>query len=211
MEVLLLQHYTTHFLHHIHATGHFKLLQYWFKDIQTYVFIVILWICPVRSICCSSTNNMATRDPVGSMRWKSNFGSGGEYRPKFIYCVDRKQPQIHEIWTFREYGVTHEVFLTAQVYVGAGFVSEFSTNDLTTSWRRVPMFGTNSINGSFDWLGIYDFLWNDGLPWALNILAPYASWGYRGSIINQNWGSGYGGNYGSVSVLSNRPTCVLLI
>ena len=39
------------------------------------------------------------------------------------------------------------------------------------------MFGRKSINGSVEWLGVPSFLSNDGLPWTLNILAPYADWG----------------------------------
>ena len=61
-----------------------------------------------------------------------------------------------------------------RVDVGAGFVGEFSNNYLTTSWQRVPMFGRNSINGSVKWLGVIELLRNDGPPWNLNILAPYA-------------------------------------
>ena len=35
------------------------------------------------------------------------------------------------------------------------------------------------INGSVEWIGVPDFLRNDGLPWTLNLLAPYDNWGYK--------------------------------
>ena len=62
------------------------------------------------------------------------------------------------------------------------------------------MFGSNSINGSVEWLGVPDFLKNYGLPWTLNILAPYTNWGDIGSITSLNLGSGSGGHSEGVSV-----------
>ena len=56
---------------------------------------------------------MTTGGAVGSMRRQSNYGSGGEDRPEFIRCVDRRQPQTHEVLTYREDGVTPEVYPTA--------------------------------------------------------------------------------------------------
>ena len=111
------------------------------------------------------------------MRCRANFGSGGEYGTKFFRCVDGRQPQIHEVWTFAEDGVTREVHLTARVDVSAGFVGEFDSDYLTPSWRRVPMFGRIYINGSVEWLGVPDFLRNDELTWTLNLLDPYANRG----------------------------------
>ena len=55
------------------------------------------------------------------------------------------------------------------------------------------MFGRNSINGSVKWIGVPNFLRNDGPPWTLNILAPDANLGERGYSTNQNRGSGSGG------------------
>ena len=107
---------------------------------------------------------MAMWEPVGSMRCRSNSGSGGEDGRKIIYCVDGRQPGIHEVWTSAEDSVTHEVHLTARVDAGAESVGLFSTDYLTTTWRRVPMFGKNSINGSVNWLIVPDFLRNYGPP-----------------------------------------------
>ena len=120
---------------------------------------------------------MATRDPFGSMHCQDNSDSGGKDGPEFIRCVDGRQPQIYEVWTFSEDCVTREVHPTARIDVGDGLVGEFATDYLTPSWSRVPMFGRNYINGSVEWLGVPDFLRNYGPHWTLNLLAPYANWG----------------------------------
>ena len=33
------------------------------------------------------------------------------------------------------------------------------------------------MNGSVEWLGVPNFLRNDGPPWTLNLLAYYDNWG----------------------------------
>ena len=136
---------------------------------------------------------MARRDTVGSNRWPSNADSDNEDRPQLILCVDRLQPQIHEVWTFGDDGVTHEVHPTARIDVSTGFFGELATNYLTPSWRRFPMFGRIPINGSVKILGVPDFLWNDRMPWNLNLLDPYDGWGCRVCSTNQNWVSQSGG------------------
>ena len=65
---------------------------------------------------------MAGRELVGSIHRRSDYGGGNEDGPEFIRCVDRREPQIHEVWTFGEDGVMREVLPTAQVDVGTGFV-----------------------------------------------------------------------------------------
>ena len=62
---------------------------------------------------------VATQDPVGSMRWLAKSGSGYEDGPKFICCVYRQQPHIHEVWNFCADGVTSKVHMTEQVDVSA--------------------------------------------------------------------------------------------
>ena len=74
------------------------------------------------------------------MRCRANSGYRGEAGPEFICYVKRRHPQIHEFWTFGEDGVTHEVHPTARLDVGVEFFGEFDTDNLTTNWRRVPMF-----------------------------------------------------------------------
>ena len=100
--------------------------------------------------------------------------------------MDGQEHQIHEVWNFGEDGVTREVHPTAQVDIGYGFVGEFATNDLTPSCSKVPMFGRNSINGSFQWLGSPNPLSTDGTPWTDNILAPSPAWGIGGTATNLN-------------------------
>ena len=96
-----------------------------------------------------------------------------------------------------------EVHPTAHVYVNAGFVGEFVTDCLTPSWRRIPMFGVNSINGSVQWLGVPDFLWTDRPPWAGNLMDPSPSWVNGVTTTNPNWGSQPGGPNGSFAVPSS--------
>ena len=45
--------------------------------------------------------------------------------------MDVREPQVREVWTFGEDGVTPKVHPTARVDVGAGFVVKFATNYLT--------------------------------------------------------------------------------
>ena len=71
------------------------------------------------------------------------------------------------------------------------------------------MFGRNYINGSVEWIGFPNLLRNDGPPWTLNILAPYANLGDIQSSTSTHWGSGSEGHCGSVSISWNCPTCVL--
>ena len=71
------------------------------------------------------------------------------------------------------------------------FVGEFfATNYLTPTWRRIPMFGSISINASVEWLGVPNFLRNDGPPWNLSLLIPNSNWGDRGSSTSHNLVSG---------------------
>ena len=139
--------------------------------------IVVLCLCSAHSIRCIFTNKVARRDPVKAIHRPSDYGSGDKDRPEFIRCVDRQHPEIHEVWTFREDCVTREGHPNARIDVGA-FIGEcFASNFLTPSWRRIPRFGSNYINESAKWLGITNFLRNDGTRWTLNFLAPYANWG----------------------------------
>ena len=73
------------------------------------------------------------------------------------------------------------------------------------------MFGRKLINGSFERMGVPDFLRADGPPWTVNLLLPYADWGRRGPSTNQKFSSGSGGFSDSVHINWNRPDCDLPI
>ena len=150
-------------------------------------------------------------EPVRALFRPSDSGCGYDDGLQFIHCVDKRQPEIHEVWTFGEDGVTPEVHLTARADVVAFVGDYFSTYSLAPTWRRVPMFGRKSINGSIEWLGVSVFLRNDGPPWTLNILAPYSDWGGRGSSTSQNLSTGYGGYSDSVSIDWDWPVRFLPI
>ena len=173
--------------------------------------IVLLWPCPAHSNFCNFTNNMARREPVGSIGQTSDYSSGDAEGPNFIWCVDGREPPIHEVLAFGDNGVTREVHPTAWVDVGAGVVREFASYYLTESGRRIPIFGRISINGSVEYFGISDFYRTGGPFWIDNLLATHYSWGDGGITINHNWGSQPEGPSGNVAVLSNRPICVLLV
>ena len=146
---------------------------------------------------------MPRQESVGTIRRPPDSGSEDKVRTKFIHFVDGQQPKIHEVWNFGEDGVTPKVHLTARVYV-CTFVGEyFANNDLTLTWHMSPFFGRKSINGSVEWLGIRDFLRNDGPPWTLNLPAPSVNWGDRGSSTSLNLCSGSGGYSESVSINCN--------
>ena len=152
---------------------------------------------------------MARREPVGYIRQPYNSSSGDEYRPEFIQCVDGREPQIHEVWNFGEDGATREVHSKSQVDVRAGFVGKFATDYLTPSWRRIPMFGLNSINGIFQWLGVTDLPRTDGPPMTDDLLAPGPSWGDGGTTTNTNGGSEPGGPYVRVAIPWSRLVRVI--
>ena len=75
----------------------------------TLQIIVVLCIRTDHSICCRFAYIMARRELVRATRPPSNSCGGDEDGPKFIRCVDRRQPKFHEVWTFGEDGVTREV------------------------------------------------------------------------------------------------------
>ena len=152
---------------------------------------------------------MSRRELVGAIHWTSDSGSGDDEVPEFIYCVDGRQLEIHEVCTFEEDGVTRKVHPNARVDVAA-FIGEcFATNYLAPTWRRIHMFGRNSINGRVKWPGVPNSLKNYEPPWNLNLLAPCANWGDRGSSTSPNWVSGSGENPDGVFISCNQPACVL--
>ena len=171
--------------------------------------IFLLWPGPARYSQCDFTNNMASREPVGSIDWHSDSGSGNAEVPKFIWCTDGWEPQIREVWGFGEYDVTREVHLTVRVDVGTGVIGEFSPDYFTETWLRVPMFGRISINRSAELFGVPDFHRTGGPFWDDNLLVVRSSWGDGGTTTHQNWGSKPGGPYGSVAVPWNCPVHVL--
>ena len=129
---------------------------------------------------------MTRRKPVGPICWPSDSGSWDEEGPKFIRCVDRRDPYIQKVWTFGEDSGMHEVHMTARVDFNTGFVGEFATDYLNPSWRRVSVFGVNPIYGRVQYLGVPFLMMTYGHPWTNNILDPSPSWGTGGTATNTN-------------------------
>ena len=71
--------------------------------------IVLLWPRPAHSIRCNFTNNMSGSYPVGFIDAASYSVNGDAEGPEFIWCMDRREPQVREVWTFGEDGVMREV------------------------------------------------------------------------------------------------------
>ena len=152
---------------------------------------------------------MVSQDPVVSIGWPSDSGSGDAEGPKFIRCVDGREPQIHEVWAFVDDGVTREVHPNVRVDFYAGVVGEFLSDYLTESGCRIPIIRRISINGSVEYLGVPGFHRTGGTFWAANLLAPRSSWGDSGTTTNQNCGSQPWVPSGSVAVPWNHPIFVL--
>ena len=61
------------------------------------------------------------------------------------------------------------------------------------------------MNGSYEWMGVPDFLRTDGDPWTANILDTYVDWRREGTSTSQKLSSGTGGYSDSVNINWNRP------
>ena len=143
---------------------------------------------------------MPRRDPVGVIHQPFKYGTGADDGLEFIRCNGGQKPEIHEVWTFGDNGITPEVHTFVRVDVSAFIGDCFGTDYLTENGRRVPIFGRKSINGSIEWIGVPSFLRNDGPPWGENILCPSPRWGVRGNFENCALESQPDGCYGGVDV-----------
>ena len=81
---------------------------------------------------------MPRRKPVGVIRQPSNSGSGADDRLEFIRCVGGREPQIHELWTFAEDGITCKVHPFARAEVGDFYGDCFHTYYMTEE-RCTPL------------------------------------------------------------------------
>ena len=57
---------------------------------------------------------------MGSIRWPSNYSSGGTEGVEFIQFVDSQDPQTHKIWRLSFDGVPREVHPTARIDIAMG-------------------------------------------------------------------------------------------
>ena len=124
---------------------------------------------------------MTRRKPVGVIRQPSRSGSGDEYGLEFIRCVGGRYPQIHELWSFAEYGITREKHPFERIYVSDFSGDCFHTAYATEIGRRVIIYGRESINGNVKWHGVPAPSCGTGVAWTENIFVP-----------NSRWGEGYG-------------------
>ena len=151
------------------------------EQLYNKVLLTMMTVIFAHSFRCNFLIIMPRPDLVKAIHQPSNSGSGYDDGLDFIRCVGKRQPEIHEVWTFCDDRITRKVHPFVRVDISA-FVRDCIVNDyLIENGRKVPMFRRICINGSFEWMGIPDFLRTNGPPWTANILAPYANWGRGGS------------------------------
>ena len=98
-----------------------------------------------------------------SIRWTSDFSSGGTEDVDFIRCVDGQDPQIYEMQCLGSDNVTPKNNPTTKVEVGTVTVGQFTTNYLAENGCIIPIIRELSIYRSVQLLGIPDFVRNSGL------------------------------------------------
>ena len=117
---------------------------------------------------------------MGPLCWLSDSGSGGTEGFEFIQSVDRRDPQMHEIWSIGSDGVTCEVHPTVQLDVGSATVGHFLADYLSENGHRIPFLARISINGIVKLLGIPDLHRTSGHRFTDNLLAPHDTTGWGG-------------------------------
>ena len=115
---------------------------------------------------------MTRRKPVGVIRQPSRSDRRDEDGLEFIRCVGGREPQIHELWSFAEDGITREVQTFARIDVGDFSGDCFHTAYATEIGRRVFIYGRKSINGNVKWLKVPAPSCGTGVAWTENIFVP---------------------------------------
>ena len=62
---------------------------------------------------------------MGAIRRPSDSDIGGTKGVEFIWYTDGGEPQIYKIWCLGSDCITHEVHLTAWIYVSAETIGQF--------------------------------------------------------------------------------------
>ena len=105
---------------------------------------------------------------------------GGKDGVWFTRCVDRREPELYELWTFAKNG-TRKVHLFARILISDDFTGEtFHTNFVNAKAGQVAFLGRRSDNGRVQWLdgprpffetGVATAAWNK-----ISTLTPSALW-----------------------------------
>ena len=119
---------------------------------------------------------MPRRKPVGVIREPSRSGIRSEDGLGFNRCVGGQEPQIHELWSFAEDGVTRKVHLFARIDVNDFSGDCFHTEYATEIGCRVFIYVQKSMNGSIKWIGVPAPFFDTGVAWTGNILVPNSRW-----------------------------------
>ena len=151
---------------------------------------------------------------MGGISRPSNSGRGAPETGAFIWSVGSIEPQIHELWCHRVDRICCEVHPYARIYILVGNVGEFVTGYFSENGRRKQINGEFFINGSVQFIGIYD-TWGSGLPFIPNPRDPesFSGWGITGaessnvnpgfSTVTGSWGGSFADSAVNLSVNSS--------
>ena len=79
---------------------------------------------------------------------------GGEEGVWFTRCVEGREPEIYELYTFAKDG-TRKVHPFAQIQISDDFTREtFHTNFVNAKARQVALLGRRSVNVSVQWINV---------------------------------------------------------
>ena len=126
-------------------------------------FIVIVWLYThIVSNLSSFYQNMIQCTPMGNIRRPYNYGSGGSETSSFIQCVNGREPQIYKLWCQGIDKICGEVHPYARIELPDGTVWGFVTDYISENGRRNQIIGGLFINGSVQFIGMYE-IWGNGL------------------------------------------------
>ena len=145
---------------------------------------------------------MIWRAPMGNIRRPSNSGSGGPETGAFIQFVNVWELQIYELWFWNIDRIWCEVCPTSRVEILTGNPGHFFTEYLIENGNCKNIIGEFLINGSVQFIGIYD-IWGGGLPFIPNLMAQVEATGW-GSISN-NYNQSWGGSFTNTKSITNVP------
>ena len=98
-------------------------IPYFFPNLKLiFIVIVVVRLCLAHSNCCSLTENMIRRAPMGTICRPSDYGSMGTETTAFIQCINGRDPQINELWCLGLDGIFREVHPTKRTDIPDGTI-----------------------------------------------------------------------------------------
>ena len=118
---------------------------------------------------------------MGTIHRPLDSGSGGTENNAFIQCINGRDPQINKLWYLGLDRICCEVNPAVRVEILAGTVGEFVTDYLAENGGWIAIIGELSVNGSAQFLGLYDQAWGSGLRYIANLLVQVEAKGWSSS------------------------------